>query len=113
MRLLLPALGLSLLAACGTTPAPVAAPATPVKAERGGLLGLDAAQLAARLGPPRLTVREGAGTKLQYTASACVLDAYLYPLSGGSGTGRVAHVDTRDRNGHRVDPATCLAALER
>lgn len=101
------------VAACASTPKP--APVVPAAAveeppERGGLIGLSANELVARFGTPRLQVREGAGTKLQFLGSACVLDAYLYPPAAG-GTQRVAHVDTRNREGRVVEQTGCIAAL--
>ncbi len=114
MRYLLPVATLLLLAGCGTTPVPVITPDRPqasaVPVERGALIGLDSSALAARLGSPRLQVREGDGTKLQYGASGCVLDAYLYPGSGE--TPRVTHVDTRTRDGRAIDQASCLRMIE-
>ena len=103
-----------IVAACASapTPAPVV-PAATVQQEptqRGDLIGLSASEMVARFGTPRLQVREGAGTKLQFLGSACVLDVYLYsPASGG--TQRVAHVDTRNRDGRAVDQASCISAL--
>ena len=116
MRYLLSAAPLFLLAGCGTTPVPVITPDRPqagtqaAPVERGALIGLDAGGLAARLGSPRLQVREGDGIKLQYGASGCVLDAYLYPGSGG--VARVTHVDTRTRDGRAIDQASCLRMIE-
>ena len=102
-----------IVAACASTPTPApVVPAATVEEppERGDLIGLGANELVARFGTPRLQVREGAGTKLQFLGSACVLDAYLYaPASGGAQ--RVAHVDTRNREGRTVDQAGCIAAL--
>ena len=117
MRYLLSAAPLLLLAGCGTTPVPVITPDRPqagvgaAPVERGALIGLDANGLAARLGSPRLQVREGDGTKLQYGASGCVLDAYLYPSASG-GAARVTHVDTRTRDGRVIDQAACLRMIE-
>ena len=115
MRLIFPATVALLLAACGTTPKPVAAPAPkPVEAPRrsGNLVGLTANELIARFGTPRLQVREGDGTKLQFMATACVLDAYLYPPPGGSGLARVTHVDARNHEGRAVEASGCIAAIE-
>ncbi len=105
------------LAACGTTPPPatVAPPRPAVAAtapDRGGLIGLDANGLASRFGKPRLQVREGDGTKLQFAGGSCLLDAYLYPATGGGGVPRVTHVDTRNRDGRSVDQESCVKAIE-
>jgi hypothetical protein len=39
-----------------------------------------------------------------------VLDAYLYPSTGGAL--RVTHVDTRTQTGIDTDQAACISALE-
>ena len=112
MRYLLSAAALLLLAGCGTTPVPVIKPDRPVPsvpAQRGGLIGLDANTLATRLGRPRLQVREGDGTKLQFAGGTCLLDAYLYPSPG---LPRVTHVDTRNREGRPVAQAECVRMIE-
>lgn len=113
MRILVPAAAALLLAACGTTPRPVAPVSSAVvPPQRGGLIGLDANELAARFGRPRLQVREGVGTKLQFASTTCVLDAYLYPPASGAGIARVSHVDTRNREGRSVDQSDCIAAID-
>jgi hypothetical protein len=114
MRLILSSAAMLLLAACGATPKPVATatlPPPPAQRERGDLIGLDANELAMRFGAPRLQVREGVGTKLQFAGGACLLDAFLYPGVGG-GTPHVLHVDTRSRDGRTVDQAPCIAMIE-
>jgi hypothetical protein len=76
------------------------------------IIGRNAAALTRMFGAPRLDVREGAGHKLQFTNSACVLDAYLYaPRDGAEAV--VTHVDTRNPSGDDVDRASCIAALQR
>lgn len=76
------------------------------------IMGRNAAALTRMFGAPRLDVREGAGHKLQFTSSACVLDAYLYaPRDGAEAV--VTHVDTRNPSGDDVDRASCIAALQR
>ena len=85
---------------------------TPIRAvatERGDLIGLDASALATRFGPPRLQVREGDGTKLQFAGGSCFLDAYLYPSPA---LPRVTHVDTRNREGRPVAQAECIKMIE-
>lgn len=112
MRRLAPLAAL-FIAACATTPSPApVVPAATVQQppQRGDLIGLSANELVARFGTPRLQVREGAGTKLQFLGSACVLDAYLYSPAAG-GAQRVAHVDARNREGRTVGQAGCIAAL--
>jgi len=116
MRLILPLATALLLTACASTPVPVAVPAPvavsrPAPALRGALIGADAATLATRFGTPRLRVREGDGTKLQFAGGTCLLDVYLYP--GSDGVPRVTHVDTRGRDGRSVAQADCVAMIER
>ncbi len=109
MRTLLTAAALLLLAGCGTTPTPVATPIRAVATERGDLIGLDANALVTRFGRPRLQVREGNGTKLQFAGGTCLLDAYLYPSPS---LPRVTHVDTRNRDGRSVARGECIRMME-
>ncbi len=116
MRFIFPLAAMLVLTACGTTPPPATvAPPRPTAAavERGGLIGLDANGLVTRFGSPRLQVREGDGTKLQFAGGNCLLDAYLYPATSGGGVPRVTHVDTRNRDGRNVDQESCVKAIER
>jgi hypothetical protein len=50
----------------------------------GGIIREPAATLLARFGQPRLDTPEGDMRKLQFSAEACVLDIYLYPLAPGT-----------------------------
>lgn len=116
MRFLIPAVAALLIAACASTPKPApVAPAKPVMAEpveRGDLIGMTAAELSTRFGQPRLTVREGDGTKLQFANEKCVIDAYLYPPASGTGAARVTHVDTRTRDGRGAEQTSCITSIE-
>ena len=78
MRRLTLIAAVSLLAACAPRVQPPA-PATSVPVERpsGVLIGLTANELAQKFGVPTLQVREGPGTKLQWSKNGCVIDAYL------------------------------------
>lgn len=109
MRKILTFTALLMLAGCGTTPTPVVTPIRAVPSERADLVGLDAAALTARFGKPRLQVREGDSTKLQFAGGTCLLDAYLYPSPS---LPRVAHVDTRDREGRPVAQGDCIRTIE-
>jgi hypothetical protein len=115
MKHIFPLLALFVVAGCAATPKPVETPArivpAPAVRERGDLIGLDANALVERFGSPRLQVREGDGTKLQFAAGSCLLDAYLYPGPSG-GVPRTAHVDTRSRDGRSMDQAGCIALLD-
>ena len=116
MRFILTVAALLLLSGCASSPEPVAIPAhvpviKPAPSERGELIGADANGLAARFGTPRLRVREGDGTKLQFAGGTCLLDFYLYPA--GDGVPRVTHIDARNRDGRSVAQAQCVAMIER
>ena len=103
------------VAACAPrvqTPAPGPAPG-PVQRPTGALIGLTASELGQRFGQPGFQVREGQGTKLQWSRSGCVLDAYLYPPDSGRGVERVTHVDARNPSGADLDLSLCLALLAR
>ena len=109
------ALSLSLLlAACATRPEQVQSPqstsAQPQFGEQSSVIGLTAQELVGRNGSPALQIREGNSLKLQFRGRRCVMDAYLYP-SGGVGTLKVTHVDTRLPTGGDIDQAACIFSL--
>lgn len=94
-------------------PRPRARPDAPAAQQIAGLetvLGLDAAQLIAMFGDPRLDVTEGDVRKLQWVGAPCVLDIYLYPnVAGGQ---LAAYIDARRASdGLDVDRVACVAAL--
>ena len=89
---------------------PVVGPATISTVGVEGVMGRNAATLTSRFGSPELDVREGAARKLQFSNRVCVLDAYLYPRSGG-GEAVVTHVDARMPDGRDIDRASCVASL--
>ena len=104
-----------LLAACAPrvqTPAPSPGPG-PAPRSTGVLIGLTASELGSRFGQPGFQVREGVGTKLQWSQNGCVLDAYLYPPENGRGAERVTHVDARNPSGADLSVEACLALLAR
>ena len=112
MRRLFPALSL-FVAACSTAPLPPEpqpVPVTPTPRPQGSVIGLTAPEVVRRLGNPALQVREGTSLKLQFRSRSCVLDAYLYPTTGGQV--RVTHVDARLPSGADTAQAGCLATLE-
>ena len=116
MRRFFPAAAALSLAACATTPqppppGPQPVPVTPSPGVRSGVIGMSAAELVAQLGNPALQVREGAGLKLQFRSSRCVLDAYLYPPAGAAGLARVTHADARLPSGADTDQAACISAI--
>ncbi|WP_309660851.1 hypothetical protein [Sphingomonas sp.] len=104
-----------LVAGCETVPDQPQTQPTPVTVSphiRSNLLGLSVSELVQRLGTPALQIREGQGLKLQFRATSCILDAYLYPPVSGQGADRVTHVDARLRSGANTDQRRCVAALE-
>ena len=71
---------------------------------------MTANELIEHFGKPRLQVREGDGTKLQFMGPSCVLDFYLYP--GAGNVPRVSHIDARNFQGGNVDAQGCVYAIE-
>jgi len=103
------------LAGCAAVPSapPAVRPASrpPVQAGLAEVIGRDARAITALLGTPRLDVREGAARKLQFSGAACVIDAYLYPATGG-GEPVATWIDARLPDGADTDRAACVAALK-
>jgi hypothetical protein len=106
-----------LLAACAPKQAPKAAAAPPpVRVDSYAVTGLEsvlgrtARVLETQFGRPELDISEGTARKLQFSAPACVLDAYLDPPAGG-GEPIVTHVDARLPDGRDFDRASCVAAI--
>lgn len=99
------------LSACATAPRtpPVAdlPPPQPIIRDAAGLVGLTASQVVSKLGPPALQIREGAGIKLQFRNSRCVIDTYLYPPARGQPE-KVEHVDTRAPSGVDANEQVCV-----
>lgn len=78
-----------------------------------GVIGRNATDLANIFGPPRLQVKEGDATKLQFGGDACVLDIYLYPVRPRAEP-TATYVDARRHTDARdVDRAACVKALRR
>lgn len=105
---------LAALAACSSGPPVVTVPRpTPAMPAMGleRVLGRTAAQLVQMFGQPEQDLRERRMRRLQFTAPACVLDAYLYPK--GSGEPVVTYLDARLPNGDDFDRASCVAAVVR
>ena len=107
------------LAGCGTTavprPArPVAAPppVTPRIVQHNSLVGQHAGAALAQFGKPRLDIAEGAGRKLQFAGTACILDIYYYaPKQGAEPV--ATHVDARTPEGRDANVDSCVSALRR
>lgn len=71
---------------------------------------MTAGELIEHFGRPRLQIREGEGTKLQFAGASCVLDTYLYPGQGG--VPRVTHIEARNLQGADLDAQGCVYAIE-
>ena len=71
---------------------------------------MTAGELIAHFGKPRLQIREGDGTKLQFAGPNCVLDVYLYP--SGTGAPRATHIEARNVQGTDVNAQTCAYSIE-
>ena len=119
-RAILPSLGLTLLIAGCTAPAPhltISAPVAvkPTNLHEAGLervLGRSAPELVALFGEADLDGREGQARRLQFAGPVCVLDAYLYPPKAGAEP-IVTYIDARLPTGDDIDRASCVAALSR
>lgn len=106
---------LLLLGGCVAPGPRVTPPRVPVTYGSVGLErvnGQTAAALTQLFGQPDADVREGTARKLQFQSGICVLDAYLYPPSGGAEP-RVTYLDAREPDGSAIDRASCVAALTR
>ena len=76
-----------------------------------GVIGADTAALVRLFGAPRLDVVEGDARKLQFSGTACVLDAYLYPPEEKREPVATYLDARRASDGQDVDRAACVAAL--
>ncbi len=98
-----------------TPPAPAASvppPSAPRITQNNALIGHDANAAIGTFGKPRLDVTEGAGRKLQFAGSACVLDVYYYAPKQGAKP-LATHVDARTPDGRDANIDSCIAALRR
>lgn len=109
--------GLALLVACGPVPKPqpivVAPPPPPIRTmglER--VIGQDARALVALFGVADQDIWEASARRLQFGGPICIMDAYLYPPSGGKEP-LVTYVEARQLDGRPIDRASCVAALTR
>jgi hypothetical protein len=106
--LLLPTLA---LAACATTPGPVATPPpAPPPPGLSRLVGLEVGGVTKLLGPASLDRSEGTARLLQFIRPPCVLDVYLYPPTPGA-PAKVRTAAARKPDGSRIDPGACLLLI--
>lgn len=113
-------LGLTLGACAGpaiprpATP-PAAGPPPPAvvrPVQNNALIGNSADAVGRMFGKPRLDVSEGAGRKLQFAGTACVLDVYFYaPRAGANPV--ATHVDARTPDGRNAEVNSCAQSLRR
>ena len=114
MRFLVVIFAALLIAACARAPQPTPGPGpAPVSRPSGVLIGMTATDLIARFGQPGFELREGPGTKLQWSDRGCVLDAFLYPQEDGRGVARVMHAEARAPSGAGMAVQTCIELLAR
>ncbi|WP_422059355.1 hypothetical protein [Sphingopyxis sp.] len=111
----------TLLAGCAAGPPPrpskpVATPRPPSTPPRivqsNSLVGQHANAALSLFGKPRLDVAEGAGRKLQFAGTACILDIYYYAPKAGADP-IATHVDARTPEGRDANVDSCVGALRR
>ena len=91
-------------------PKPLSTP--PRIVQNNSLVGQHANAALSMFGKPRLDIAEGAGRKLQFTGTACILDVYYYAPKQGAKP-LATHVDARAPDGRDVGIDGCIVALQR
>ena len=76
-----------------------------------GVIEESADSLMRQFGTPRLDVAEGDMRKLQFSATACVLDIFLYPLRPNGEPVATWLEARRASDGAEVDYLACMQAL--
>lgn len=96
-----------------STPPPATQQPTVVKpVQNNALIGSSADAVGRMFGKPRLDVTEGAGRKLQFAGTSCILDIYFYaPRAGASPV--ATHVDARTPDGRNAEVNGCAQSLQR
>lgn len=96
-----------------STPPPVTQQPTVVKpVQNNALIGNSADAVGRMFGKPRLDVSEGAGRKLQFAGTNCILDIYFYaPRAGANPV--ATHVDARTPDGRNAEVNSCAQSLQR
>lgn len=94
----------------GGPPPPPTTVVRPV--QNNALIGSSADAIGRMFGKPHLDITEGAGRKLQFTGSTCIIDIYLYaPRAGANPV--ATHVDARTPDGRNADVNSCAQSLQR
>ncbi|UKK83055.1 hypothetical protein L7H23_10775 [Sphingopyxis sp. BSN-002] len=91
-------------------PKPLSTP--PRIVQNNSLVGQHANAALSIFGKPRLDIAEGAGRKLQFTGTACILDIYYYAPKAGAEP-IATHVDARTPDGRDANIDSCVNALRR
>lgn len=97
-----------------STPSAANPPPTTVvrPVQNNALIGNSADAIGRMFGKPRLDVSEGAGRKLQFAGSNCILDVYFYaPRAGANPV--ATHVDARTPDGRSAEVNSCAQSLQR
>lgn len=96
------------------TPAgrPAPAPTVVRPVQNNALIGSSADAIGRMFGKPQLDVTEGAGRKLQFAGSNCILDIYFYaPRAGANPV--ATHVDARTPDGRNAEVNSCAQSFQR
>ena len=91
-------------------PKPLSTP--PRIVQSNSLVGQHANAALSIFGKPRLDIAEGAGRKLQFTGTACILDIYYYAPKAGAEP-IATHADARTPDGRDANVDSCVNALRR
>ena len=82
---------------------PKRGPAFVVDPNPASLIGMERADVAALLGPPKLLRRDPPAEMWQYLSDACVLHVFMY-TSGDGESYLVRHVEIHDRKANEAPP---------
>ena len=88
---------------------PAPGPAFFVDTNPASLIGLERADVAALLGPPKLLRRDPPAEMWQYLSDACVLHVFMYVVGGGDSY-LVRHIEVHDREAN-VAASNCYTSL--
>ena len=79
--------------------------------QNNALIGSSADAIGRMFGKPQLDVTEGAGRKLQFAGSNCILDIYFYaPRAGANPV--ATHVDARTPDGRNAEVNGCAQSFQ-